>query len=87
MVTRIVSSWYKVGQSNGFPSLDLKRNALNQESNDILREIGAKSIVLLKNERDALPLQRGGYISVFGQAASMSLPVPHAEIIDTQLSA
>lgn len=75
MVTRIVSSWYKVGQSNGFPTLDVTRNALNTDTNDILREIGAKSIVLLKNERNALPLEGGGYISVFGQAASTSLTV------------
>ncbi len=72
MVIRIVSSWYKVGQSDGFPSLDTRRNALSKERNDLLREIGAKSIVLLKNERNALPIQGGGYISVFGQASSES---------------
>lgn len=70
MVTRIISSWYKVGQNNGFPTLDTKRNALDYDRNELLREIGAKSIVLLKNERNALPLEGGGYISVFGQAAS-----------------
>lgn len=73
MVTRIVASWYKLGQNNGYPSLDTTRNALSRERNELLREIGAKSIVLLKNENKALPLQDSGYISVFGQAASESL--------------
>lgn len=70
MVTRIVSAWYQTGQNNGFPSLDTTRNALDPQRNEMLREIGAKSIVLLKNENKALPLQGGGYISVFGQASS-----------------
>jgi len=70
MVTRIVSAWYKVGQDQGFPTLDTKRNALDEKRNDLIREIGAKSIVLLKNENKSLPLKGGGYISVFGQASS-----------------
>ena len=75
MVIRIVSAWYKVGQDQGFPTMGLSRNALAKETYDLIREIGAKSIVLLKNERGALPLQGGGYISVFGQAASELRPV------------
>ena len=70
MVTRIVSAWYKVGQNNDYPSMDVTRNALDISRHEILREIGAKSTVLLKNQRNALPLEGGGYISVFGQAAS-----------------
>lgn len=70
MVTRIVSAWYQVGQDKGYPTLDTNRNVLNASTNDLIRELGAKSIVLLKNEKNALPLQGGGYISVFGQASS-----------------
>jgi beta-glucosidase len=75
MVTRIVSAWYKVGQNDNFPVLDVNRNALNASRNEVLREIGAKSIVLLKNEGGALPLGSGGYISVFGQASSECVAV------------
>lgn len=70
MVIRIVSAWYKVGQDQGFPALRINQNVLDKHRNDLIRELGAKSIVLLKNKGNALPLQGGGYISVFGQAAS-----------------
>jgi len=76
MVTRIVSAWYQAGQDHDFPKLDLGRNILNEERNDLIRELGAKSIVLLKNENGALPLKGGGYISVFGQASSKSTYIP-----------
>lgn len=70
MVIRIVSAWYKMGQDQGYPEYDTNRNVLSKERNELIRELAAKSIVLLKNERNALPLKGGGYISVFGQAAS-----------------
>jgi beta-glucosidase len=79
MVTRIVSAWYKMGQDQGYPVWDNDRPVLSPERNELIRELAAKSIVLLKNENKTLPLKGGGYISVFGQAAS-ELPI----IPDTQ---
>lgn len=70
MVIRIVSAWYKMGQDKDYPVWDNNRNVLSTERNELIRELAAKSIVLLKNENKALPLKGGGYISVFGQAAS-----------------
>lgn len=72
MVIRIISAWYKLGQDKDYPVFDTNRNVLSKERNELIRELAAKSIVLLKNEREALPLRGGGYISVFGQAASKS---------------
>lgn len=79
MVTRIVSAWYKMGQDQDYPVWDNNRNVLSKERNELIRELAAKSIVLLKNVNKTLPLKGGGYISVFGQAASAS---PYQEISD-----
>jgi beta-glucosidase-like glycosyl hydrolase len=73
MVIRIVSSWYKLGQDQDYPLFDTNRNVLSKERNELIRELAAKSIVLLKNENKTLPLSPGGFISVFGQASSKSL--------------
>lgn len=85
MVTRIISSWYKLGQDQDFPLFDSNRNVLSPKRNELIRELAAKSIVLLKNENKALPLSPGGFISVFGQAASMSLLALVATIKETDI--
>ncbi|WWC88926.1 uncharacterized protein L201_003841 [Kwoniella dendrophila CBS 6074] len=72
MANRIVSAWYKLGQDNGFPALNTSTNALSQAHNDLIREIGSKSIVLLKNN-GTLPLAKNKSLYVFGQAASVDL--------------
>lgn len=73
MVIRIISSWYKLGQDQDYPLFDANRNVLSAKRNELIRELAAKSIVLLKNENKTLPLSPGGFISVFGQASSESL--------------
>ena len=70
MVTRIVSSWYKLGQDQDYPLFDTNRNVLSAKRNELIRELAAKSIVLLKNQNKTLPLSPGGFVSVFGQASS-----------------
>nr|XP_019049530.1 avenacinase [Kwoniella bestiolae CBS 10118]OCF28460.1 avenacinase [Kwoniella bestiolae CBS 10118] len=72
MAHRIVSAWYKLGQDKEYPKLNTSVNALSQEHNDLIREIGSKSIVLLKND-DLLPLSGTQSLYVFGQAASVDL--------------
>lgn len=65
MATRIVASWYKVGQDKGFP--DVQINAFNRDQapvvnvqrnhRKLVRSIGAASNVLLKNS-GILPLTK-----------------------------
>ncbi|PWY71349.1 glycoside hydrolase [Aspergillus eucalypticola CBS 122712] len=43
----------------------------------LIREIGSKSIVLLKNERSALPLQRPRLMGVFGSNAGAAMAGPY----------
>ena len=73
MVTRIVSAWYKLGQDNGYPTLDTSRNALSLEVDDQIRQDGAKTIILLKNEGDVLPFGNETALAIFGQSATVAL--------------
>ena len=57
MAERIVAAWYQIGQDADFPPLNLQYNALKPETNDLIRELGAKTIVLLKNENSVLPIK------------------------------
>ncbi|KAJ3220789.1 hypothetical protein HK099_004009, partial [Clydaea vesicula] len=81
MATRVLAAWYKVGQDKGFPKTnfdswnndrtdDKKSDQLiNVRSNhaDIIRRVGADSIVLLKNTDNLLPLKvNNKIISVIG---------------------
>jgi len=59
MVTRLVAAWYKVGQDQDYPELDTTKNVLSSEHNALIRELGAKSAVLLKNRNGTLPLSQG----------------------------
>nr|XP_018261855.1 avenacinase [Kwoniella dejecticola CBS 10117]OBR84013.1 avenacinase [Kwoniella dejecticola CBS 10117] len=58
MAHRIVSAWYKLGQDQNYPAYNTSVNSLSKEHNDLIREIGAKSIVLLKNINGSLPLRK-----------------------------
>ncbi|WWD19902.1 hypothetical protein CI109_104371 [Kwoniella shandongensis] len=73
MATRIVASWYKLGQDQDYPLLETTANVLSKEHNELIRELGAKSTILLKNENNTLPLKNVKYLYVFGQAASVDL--------------
>lgn len=57
MAIRIISAWYKVGQDQNYPPLEREKNALSDDHNALAREIAAKSIVLLKNINNTLPLR------------------------------
>ncbi|KAL0565546.1 hypothetical protein V5O48_016478 [Marasmius crinis-equi] len=66
MVTRILASWLRLGQDQDFPAvsfdvqnpdgtgeLNIPLDARSEEHTSLVREIGAASAVLLKNERKA----------------------------------
>ena len=43
---------------------------MGKEFNEVCRKVGSEGIVLLKNENQALPLEKGAYVSVFGRMQS-----------------
>lgn len=71
MVTRIMAAYYKLGQDKGFPAVNFDYNTeddyyegqlvnehVNVQGNhgQLIREIGSASTVLLKNTKNALPI-------------------------------
>jgi len=69
-VTRILTIKYKTGlMDNPFDRLDVESNLYTQEHKDIAREAVRKSLVLLKNENNALPLLKNESIYITGPAA------------------
>ncbi|KAI1344859.1 glycoside hydrolase family 3 protein [Xylariaceae sp. FL0016] len=77
MATRIIASWYQMGQDQGFPdpgvgiAPDLTKphkivDARNTSSQQVLLDGAIEGHVLLKNTKDALPLQKPRVLSLFG---------------------
>ncbi|KAI8804500.1 glycoside hydrolase superfamily [Cladochytrium replicatum] len=60
MATRVISSWYKMGQDKNYPVVTLKDASVNVQKNHAahIRQVGAESSVLLKNS-GVLPLKEG----------------------------
>ncbi|KAB8294707.1 hypothetical protein EYC80_006669 [Monilinia laxa] len=82
MATRIVASWYQMGQDQGFPEVGLstsyltphaKVNARNPSSKPILLRGAMEGHVLVKNINNTLPLKKPELLSIFGYDA----PAPH----------
>ena len=83
MVTRILAAWYLVGQdSDDFPSPPgvgmqnltephILVEARVPESNPVILEGAIAGHVLLKNEREALPLRKPKMLSIFGYDATV----------------
>ncbi|KAI1636846.1 glycoside hydrolase superfamily [Biscogniauxia mediterranea] len=80
MATRIIATWYKMGQDSGFPTMgggmpdDLAAPhqsviAKDPSSKEILLQGAFESHVLLKNTNSALPLKSPKLISLFGYSA------------------
>ncbi|KAI0348699.1 glycoside hydrolase family 3 protein [Trametopsis cervina] len=79
MATRILASWYLLGQDNGYPPVNFNsknsNDPINQHVNvqgdhaSLIRTIGAASTVLLQNKRNALPLKAPKSIAVIGSGA------------------
>jgi beta-glucosidase-like glycosyl hydrolase len=73
MVTRLLAPYYLLEQDQGYPSLDLDRDAIgdNYKTN---REVGAAGMVLLKNTNNILPFNvtNDNYYFIYGSAAGQS---------------
>lgn len=80
MATRILASWYLVGQDNaGYPPITIA-NATNVvgDHGALIRSIGAASTVLLKNVNNALPLTKPKTIAIIGTDAANNPAGPNA---------
>ncbi|KAL1873815.1 hypothetical protein VTK73DRAFT_730 [Phialemonium thermophilum] len=80
MATRIIASWYQMGQDKGFPkpgvgmAPDLTKphhvvDARNSSFRAVVLDGAIEGQVLLKNERKALPLRKPKLLSIFGFSA------------------
>ncbi|KAH7904316.1 glycoside hydrolase family 3 protein [Hygrophoropsis aurantiaca] len=80
MATRIVAGWYYLHQESGYPEVSFNAFDANDEVHNkhvnaqsdhykLVREIGAAGTVLLKNDNDALPLNKPRNMILFGSDA------------------
>jgi beta-glucosidase len=76
MVTRILASWYLVGQDQGYPSVGWSSwnggggaPNVTGNHNTVARQIARDGIVLLKNSNKALPLNKPSSLALIGQDA------------------
>ncbi len=70
MIIRILAPYFLLVQDQGYPSLDLDRDA-TKDNYQINRQIGTAGIILLKNTNNVLPFNTSHdkYYSVYGSAA------------------
>ena len=78
MVTRILASWYYLGQDEGFPEPGVYPSTTRHEIIDVqadhgnlIREIGAAGTVLVKNTNNALPLKDPRFLAIYGYDATV----------------
>ncbi|KAH9907186.1 glycoside hydrolase family 3 protein [Xylariomycetidae sp. FL2044] len=80
MATRIIATWYKMGQEEGFPAIGVgmpndmgaphqRVIAKSANTKDIVFQGAVEGHVLVKNTNSALPLQSPKLISLFGYSA------------------
>lgn len=79
MAIRNIIPWYQVGADSGFPSKASQGDyrPLPKEHKQLIREVGAKSLVLLKNTNNALPLKSPKTLSIFGSHAGPNVYGPN----------
>jgi beta-glucosidase len=76
-VQRTLAAWYKLGQDTGFPETNFNSFRPNEgpqvnvqgNHKEHIRAVGAASSILLKNERNILPLKSGQKLAVIGEDA------------------
>ena len=83
-VERILSPMYKLDQFNDdikFPSVDLMKNTITNETKKLNREAAAQSNVLLKNEGNILPLRNTSIktIAIIGNDATQSPCIQYSD--------
>ncbi|KAJ3413135.1 hypothetical protein HDV05_008473 [Chytridiales sp. JEL 0842] len=79
MCKRVLAAWLKMGQDKNFPATNFnswdpsKSQGIDVQADHkkVIREVGAASTVLVKNEKQALPLVGGKYrkVAVIGEDA------------------
>jgi len=75
-IYRVLTAMYKIGLFDNPPTGDPLANVTSPEHNSLAREISAKSMILLKNDRNFLPVQQGSLsdtacIAVIGDDATV----------------
>ncbi|KIH92662.1 beta-glucosidase [Sporothrix brasiliensis 5110] len=68
MATRILASWYLVGQDKGYPGTNIKASVQSTHKDNV-RAVARDGIVLLQNEGNILPLGKPKKLAVVGSAA------------------
>jgi beta-glucosidase-like glycosyl hydrolase len=73
MITRVIAPYYLLGQDQGYPSLDLDRDATG-DNYKINRQVASAGMILLKNTNNILPfnITRDKYYYIYGAAAGQS---------------
>ena len=73
MITRLLSPYYLLGQDQGYPTLDLDRDALG-DNYKINRQISEAGIILLKNTNNILPFNvtTDKNFFIYGEAAGQA---------------
>ncbi|KAM5539610.1 hypothetical protein V8D89_006719 [Ganoderma adspersum] len=78
MAERIIAAWYLLGQDDNYPAVNFNAAMpddpatnehvdVQEDHFKIVREVGAASVVLLKNVADALPLKKPRSLAIIGQ--------------------
>ncbi|KAI9740353.1 MAG: hypothetical protein M1834_004932 [Cirrosporium novae-zelandiae] len=78
MVTRLLASYYYLGQENDFPDVGIYSPSVQHpivdvraDHSKIIREVGAEGHVLVKNVNNTLPLKKPKFLSIFGYDAEV----------------
>ncbi|PVH98340.1 glycoside hydrolase family 3 protein [Periconia macrospinosa] len=76
MATRILATWYQLGQDRDYPEIGIYSNLqkhipveVQGDHASLIREIGAAGTVLVKNVNNTLPLNNPKFLAVYGYDA------------------
>lgn len=86
MVTRILASWYFIGQDQNYPTVGDWRSwnisaggapDVQGDHKDVARAVARDGIVLLKNDNNALPLVKPESLALIGSSAIVNPAGPN----------